>query len=195
MNKTKTLYVFRHGETEWNAERRLQGHSDINLNTSGRLQAEQLYQAEILPIKQCQYIYVSDLKRSQETALIATGQKLPLKIDSRLREVFLGDFEGRTHPEILAEYGEDYWGRWYDFSFEHWDFKVPNGESKNELLQRGLLFLNDFLASSEQTGIVCGHGFWIRTMDSFLRKTAQHQTLKNCELVIWSFRDGTYLNN
>jgi len=97
------LWLVRHGETDWNTERRYQGHTDIPLNKQGRLQAQEL--AGQLTGQAFSAIYSSDLCRAMETAGILAG---PLKgsviADSRLREINMGDWEGRTHPDIVRDF-------------------------------------------------------------------------------------------
>ena len=65
---TTTLCLIRHGETSWNAERRLQGHTDIPLNTRGMLQARQMAQALKNINLTFDVLYTSDLKRASDTA-------------------------------------------------------------------------------------------------------------------------------
>ena len=85
------LYIARHGQTDWNAERRLQGQSDRHLNDAGRAQAEQL--AERLRGVPLDRVYSSTLARSRETAEIARGTA-PLESLGGLCEQALGKFEG-----------------------------------------------------------------------------------------------------
>jgi len=85
------LYVARHGQTDWNLERRLQGQTDRHLNDTGRAQAERL--AERLRGLPLERVYSSTLARSRETAEIARGQA-PLEALAGLREQAIGKFEG-----------------------------------------------------------------------------------------------------
>src|SRR5262245_6113995 len=93
-----TLLLVRHGETDWNAEGRLQGHTDRPLNTWGREQAKRL--AEQLSGDSIDAVYASDLSRAKETAEIV-GERLglPVVIDPDLREKDWGNWEGLTGPE------------------------------------------------------------------------------------------------
>ena len=93
-----TLLLVRHGETDWNAEGRLQGHTDRPLSYFGRRQAQQL--AEELDGEELEAIYSSDLARARETAEIA-GRKLglPIVLDPDLREKDWGTWEGLTAAE------------------------------------------------------------------------------------------------
>ena len=88
-----TLLIVRHGETEWNAEGRIQGHTDIGLSTRGAEQARSL--AERLAGLQIDAAYSSDLKRTSETAKLALGGRdIALQETPMLREYHKGAFEG-----------------------------------------------------------------------------------------------------
>ena len=94
---TKLLLV-RHGETDWNAEGRLQGQTDRPLSDYGRRQAQQL--ADELGSEEFEAIYSSDLIRARETAeIIARRLELPVKLDPDLREKDWGTWEGLTSVE------------------------------------------------------------------------------------------------
>jgi 2,3-bisphosphoglycerate-dependent phosphoglycerate mutase len=97
---TSVLFV-RHGETDWNAERRWQGHADIPLNDRGRDQAGRL--AEELAGDDVDAIYASDLARASETAEIV-GARLGVAVvlDPDLREIDVGSREGLTWSETQA---------------------------------------------------------------------------------------------
>jgi len=93
-----TLLLVRHGETDWNADGRLQGHTDRPLSDFGRRQAQKL--AEELDGEQFEAIYSSDLARARETAEIV-GKRLGLAValDPDLREKDWGNWEGLTAVE------------------------------------------------------------------------------------------------
>src|SRR6185437_6606991 len=93
-----TLLLVRHGETDWNAERRYQGHADVPLNDRGVEQAREL--AEQLAGERIDAIYSSDLSRAHATAEIV-GERLgvPVVTDPDLREIDVGAVEGLTFEE------------------------------------------------------------------------------------------------
>ena len=96
-----TLLLVRHGETDWNAEGRLQGHTDRPLNDYGRTQARRL--AEQLHGDGIAAIYASDLVRARETAEILSERLgLPVLLDADLRERNWGSWEGLTPDERLS---------------------------------------------------------------------------------------------
>jgi 2,3-bisphosphoglycerate-dependent phosphoglycerate mutase len=93
-----TLLLVRHGETDWNAVGRLQGHTDRPLSDFGRRQAQQL--AEELEDEELEAIYSSDLARARETAeLVHERLGLPVVLDPDLREKDWGTWEGLTAVE------------------------------------------------------------------------------------------------
>jgi probable phosphoglycerate mutase len=101
-NKTNlqtNIILIRHGETAWNAERRLQGHTDIGLNREGLQQAAALAQA--LAGESLDAIVASDLLRARQTAqALAERHGLPVGLDPALRERCYGSFEGLLYAEI-----------------------------------------------------------------------------------------------
>ena len=94
-----TIFLARHGETDWNNQRRWQGHADRPLNDVGREQAREL--AETLAGRTIDVVYSSDLIRAHETArIVADRLALPIEVDVGLREVDVGDWSGRAHDEV-----------------------------------------------------------------------------------------------
>lgn len=101
------ICLVRHGETSWNAERRLQGHIDIPLNDRGVMQAAST--ARSLADFHFAAMYTSDLQRAHATArAIAERRAQPLKTERRLRERHYGIFQGLTYDEASARYPEAY---------------------------------------------------------------------------------------
>lgn len=97
------IVLIRHGETAWNAERRLQGHIDIALNAEGLRQAAAL--ARALASEPFDAIYASDLQRAYQTATaVAQVQGMAVLADPGLRERCYGGFEGLLYAEIEARF-------------------------------------------------------------------------------------------
>jgi len=132
MESTCILLV-RHGETDWNAAGRIQGHSDTPLNAAGRQQARRA--AQRLAPEPVRALYSSDLARAFETAMII-GEPLGLTVvtSPRLRERQYGAWEGLTAAEIQARYPEQF-TMWRARST---DFAPPQGETIRQLLTRAL---------------------------------------------------------
>ncbi|CAH0351578.1 phosphoglycerate mutase GpmB [Aquabacterium sp. CECT 9606] len=100
------LLVIRHGETAWNLEARIQGHTDIPLNEHGRWQAERL--ALALADEGLDAIYTSDLQRARDTAqAVARATGLTLQLDQGLRERNFGRLEGMTQNQVALQWPEE----------------------------------------------------------------------------------------
>lgn len=97
------ILFIRHGETQWNVDKRLQGHLDIGLNREGLRQATAL--GRRLLDEPLDAIFASDLRRATDTAkAIAMPQGLKVQLEPSLRERCFGAFEGLLHPEIEERY-------------------------------------------------------------------------------------------
>ena len=130
MQITRILAV-RHGETAWNRDTRIQGHTDIDLNPHGRWQAQRL--AHALADETIHAIYASDLSRARETAqAVASRHGKPVHTHTGLRERHFGSFEGRTWAELEAHHPAESlaWRKRVP------DFAPPGGESLRQLQAR-----------------------------------------------------------
>jgi probable phosphoglycerate mutase len=105
--RVTTILLARHGETDWNAERRWQGHSDPPLNARGLAQARAL--AESLAERALAAVVSSDLARARQTAEVV-GERLGLDVslDPRLREVDVGEWSGLTSAEVETRFPEGF---------------------------------------------------------------------------------------
>lgn len=117
---TTYLYIFRHGQTDWNKQGLLQGHSDIPLNETGIAQAKAL--ASKFSSIQIDHIYSSDLIRAKDTAKFVFNER-EMFFYPELREISCGDYEGVHRDHI----GEDIIAT----ILNNEEFKFPNGESKS----------------------------------------------------------------
>lgn len=130
MTPTRIILI-RHGETAWNAERRLQGHIDIALNAEGERQAQAL--ASALTGERFDAIVSSDLRRANQTAIaVAQLHHLPVSTDPALRERCYGAFEGLLYSEIEQRYPAEF-AAWQARDV---DSAVPDGERKAETFRQ-----------------------------------------------------------
>lgn len=99
--RVRRLVMLRHGQTEFNAGSRMQGQLDTELTDLGRAQA--VAAAEVLAKRQPLLIVSSDLGRAYDTA-VSLGERsgMPVRVDTRLRETHLGDWQGLTHSQVDA---------------------------------------------------------------------------------------------
>lgn len=101
------IILIRHGETAWNAERRLQGHLDIPLNAEGERQARLL--ADALAAEPIDLIVSSDLQRARQTAqAVAALRGMPVQTEPGLRERCYGGFEGLLYSEIEQRFPAEF---------------------------------------------------------------------------------------
>ncbi len=155
------LFFFRHGETDWNVERRFQGHTDIPLNARGREQAQALI--EPLRTARIECVLSSDLSRAIDTARTVTSAlELPLHVHAGLREARLGAAEGRTMDELKALFGADTLARWRSPLHSDLDARYPGGESGEEVLSRVLATLAELLPQGISRAGISTHGGVIR---------------------------------
>lgn len=138
MHDATRILLIRHGETSWNTETRIQGHTDIGLNDRGRWQAQRAGQA--LAEEGLTAVYSSDLQRAHHTAqAIAQASAAPLHVNTGLRERAFGSFEGRTFAEIEQEWPE---------AAERWRtrdpfFGPPGGEVLQDFFARCVHVVHD----------------------------------------------------
>ena len=166
-----TLLLVRHGETDWNAEGKLQGHTDRPLNDYGRRQARAL--AERLAGEEIEAVYASDLSRARETAEILGAQLgLPVAVDPDLREKNWGNWEGLTADERLRiEY---------------------EGESSEDHRSRTLRAV-ERIVERHPAGrvVVVTHGGSLRRLQAAVAGVAS-PVIENCAVWAVAHEDGTF---
>ena len=139
------IYITRHGETEWNREKRMQGRKDSPLTVKGIEDARRLKQR--LEHIEFDGIYTSPLGRAMETAEIIRGhRKLEIERISDFMEMDFGDWEGRTVEEIEKSYGEKYRTFWHRPEM----YETIGGESFQEMLKRVQGGLNLIIKNAEK---------------------------------------------
>jgi probable phosphoglycerate mutase len=127
------LCLVRHGETEWNAEGRVQGQTDIPLSAHGHAQAHAA--AEALCRHDFTAVYCSDLIRVRQTAEPSVRRlALPLALDPDLRERHYGIFERLLYTEVRSQYPEHY----ARFQRKDPDYDIETGESLRAFYERAL---------------------------------------------------------
>jgi len=155
-------YFVRHGQTGWNAELRLQGQADTDINERGRSQAARNGRrlAELIDDPAAFDFVASPLKRTRETMeIVRTQMGLPergYRVDSRLMEVHFGDWQGYTYAELEAMRPGSTAARLSD----KWGFVAPGGESYQMLLDR----VRPWFETLERQTVCVTHGGVIRTL-------------------------------
>jgi alpha-ribazole phosphatase len=149
----RIVHLVRHGEIERDDELpRYIGQLDVPLSDEGRRQAREL--ARCLSGAALGGIYCSDLSRSLETAeQVGLGTSAPVLARADLREVSLGEWEGRSFREISAGFPEQFRARGRDLG----GFRPPGGESFLDLSQRVVRAFHEILSSTSGDLLVVGH--------------------------------------
>ncbi|NMA87109.1 MAG: histidine phosphatase family protein [Tissierellia bacterium] len=185
----RKIYLIRHGESQWNVLRKIQGQKDIPLTDKGRKQAE--LAGEKLSEENIDIIYSSDLKRASETAEII-GQNIGIEpiYNMSLREINFGIWEGLSNDSMNSKYRDEVclWRR------EPEKLNIQEAENLYDVQRRAMNFLNFILENEKDENIlVVSHGVTLKTiildllnMDLIYFKNL---TIDNTGLSIIEFRE------
>lgn len=183
------LYIMRHGETDDNTRRVLQGQKDNPLNERGREQAREA--GRELSDLVFDKIYVSPLRRAVETAELATGKdRSELVIEERIKEIGFGVLEGLPSDELKPPYDA--------FFRDPANYQAPEGgESLEELAGRIRSFLDELKGSYPGKNILLvSHGAAIHSIVSQIRREGPEHfwdmSLANCGILVLSDESGEY---
>ena len=168
----KELYFVRHGQTEWNAIRRMQGQWNSDLNELGRQQAE--VNGKFLGQLGIEALIASPLDRTQQTAKIITSHlAINYSVDDRLKEWHCGDWSGEMWDE-LADKWPDEFAAWQADQF---NYRGPNAENYPDMIDRSEPLLNEILASDFDRIAIVSHGMIGRAMIGSLLAMSPEQML------------------
>lgn len=175
------ILVTRHGQTDWNVEKRIQGRTNIELNNKG---IEQAYQTkENLENEKIDLIICSPLKRAKQTAdIINKDRNIPIIYDERLLEICYGENEGRLHGDF------DYDGFWSIINTHEY----KDAENVNKFIQRVHNFLNDLKNRKEENILIVTHNGVCRAINTYFNGIPNDNNIidlgiKNCEVVKYNF--------
>ena len=158
----RRLVMWRHGETDYNATGRMQGHLDSVLTEVGRNQAR--FAVPALARFSPDIVVTSDLRRAMDTATTFTDQVgVPLRVDKRLRETNLGLWQGKTSAEV-----DEQWPGARQVWQTDPTWTPPGGESRPEVANRAAEVVSDLDESSEETAVLCSHGGLIAALSGHL---------------------------
>jgi broad specificity phosphatase PhoE len=169
-----TIFLARHGETDWNAQERWQGHADTPLNERGREQSRAL--AARLAGVPFEAVYSSDLRRARETAeIVSADRELPIGVEPALREIDVGSWQGLTNAEVLERFpGVD----------------RPDGETFEAFRERVLGALQAICSRHDGGNVlVVAHGGCVRTLQRHLLGEPL-PTIENCGVYVVRFENG-----
>jgi 2,3-bisphosphoglycerate-dependent phosphoglycerate mutase/probable phosphoglycerate mutase len=190
----RRLVLWRHGETDYNAAGRMQGHLDSALTPVGWNQAR--FAVPALARFSPDLVIASDLRRATDTATVLTEAiGVPLRIDKRLRETHLGEWQGKTGAEVDAEYpGER--ARWRTDA----TWAPPGGENRLDVAERAGEVVSDLLQAKSDVGdtvLLAAHGGLIIALTAGLLKLPVEiwpslGGIANCHWVELGRRDGKW---
>lgn len=159
--KPTWILLIRHGETDWNKERRMQGQTEVSLNETGVLQAKKIgFQLKKYPID---VLYSSPQIRAYETAKVIHRYhtKIPFHTHDALKERSFGETEGKLFDEIITQYPT----LSFDKNWNHPLFQPSGGERIKDVYERSERFLAEVLKKEEGRSIaIVSHGVTIRCM-------------------------------
>lgn len=181
-----TFYFVRHGETDWNVQKKIQGTTDVPLNENGLRQARELAEKLVREEYVIDRAYTSPLLRAQATAQTAANALgIECVILSDLSEMDLGEWEGDNWPNIEKQYGEVY----YYWNSHRRYVRTPNGESYNEVLRRVFRALEYIMRHENGNVLVVSHSAIMFSLQCYLAglcmddETMLSFRAKNAELV------------
>ncbi len=183
--KLTRIHLIRHGETDWNAEGRVQGQSESVLTAQGVAQAQRL--AAALQTLNFARIFCSSSQRARQTAEIVFAHRAAeIELRDVLREIYLGPWEGLLYKQVAALY-----------PYEHIAFRetphlfiVPGAETFAQLQERSRVALKEISAGhAGQEVAVVSHGAWIRSVladieGKSLQQLWEPPAVSNCAHII-----------
>ena len=181
-----TLYIARHGQTDWNLRGRWQSRSDVPLNDTGRGQAENLRQELVRRQVNFTAALSSPLDRALETArILLAGSDIQAQVELALAELDLGHYEGRYESAVKVSVGAGS-ERWRDSMMQ---VPAPGGESIDDVAAR-LTPLVEWLRSSKEVILLVGHQYVNMALKAKLSGCFSTECLKaykqaNDEIDVW----------
>lgn len=187
--KKVTLYFVRHGETQYNIEKRMQGHCDSPLTEKGVFQAKSVGKG--LSDINFDAAYSSDSQRVLDTAKYAIGDRdIALIIDPRLKEMNFGVLESLLEEEIAAQHGNILETL---FSLKDLNAAAPEGESYVQLFTRTQSAVEDIIKKHAPEGgniLIFSHGVTIGNYIFQVTKSTEYPVHENCSVSVVSYING-----
>lgn len=186
------IYFIRHGETDFNKKRIIQGSGvDSSLNATGRAQARAFYEKyKDVPFDK---VITSDLKRTSETVKPFTDAGLEQEKDADINEMNWGVHEGQPGSEAMKVLYQNMIAAWGADDFDH---RLEAGESARELADRIQRFLDSLKSRTENTLLVCSHGRAMRCIVALMKeqhlREMENVSHANTGLYLAELKDGKF---
>lgn len=169
----KEIYFVRHGQTEWNAIRRMQGQWNSDLSELGRAQAK--VNGELLSGLGIESMFASPLDRTMQTAeIINEHLNLPITYDERIMEWDCGDWSGHLYDEVRVKWAAE----WAALEADRFNYRGPNCENYPDMFERARPFIDELLDHSASRIAVVSHGMIGKVMIAILLGLDEEQTLE-----------------
>lgn len=186
------LYITRHGTTEWNLEKRLQGWADSPLTEDGRNRAIKL--GNSLKDIDFDMIYTSPQERALNTAkLIRRNKNAEIQVHNGLKELRYGSWQGMHISDIEKDYPEDY----HSYINDPEQYMPEDGESMVGLFQRLNLFLEEISTMNYQNILIVSHGITIKAIIAIIKELswqefASLEIYTGTALNVCELKDGSF---
>lgn len=175
-----TIYLTRHGQTEWNLEKRLQGHGNSPLTEFGLNRAKEL--SKRIKDINIDTIYTSPIERAYKTACIVKGDKdIEVKVHEGLKEMNFGDYEGKITEEVMRKNTD------WDISAimrGNLEMRAPNGETLGEVRERVSSAMKEIIKENEDKNIlIVAHGITLKAIMAFFNdQEANNEVMEQASL-------------
>ena len=182
------LYIVRHGETEWNTAKKLQGWQNSDLTKKG-IRGAKLLRKRLEDIN-FDYIYSSPQTRALETAEYIKKEDEKLIILDEIKEMGFGEWEGLEKEKLEIQYREEY----YNFWNKPHIYKTSGGESFEELYKRIEVGLNKIIKNGGENVLLVSHGVVIKSIQSMVKGHSLEELwtppfLENTSLTVLELED------
>jgi len=168
----KQVFFVRHGQTKWNAARRVQGQWNSDLNKLGRVQAE--INGQLLSRLNIDALFASPLDRTRQTAeIINRHLKLPINFDERIKEWDCGDWSGYLYDEVRKRWSKE----WEAYQADRYYYRGPNCENIPDMMERARPFLDEIIEHPANNIAIISHGMIGKIMVSMLLGLNEKDTL------------------
>lgn len=176
----KNFYIFRHGQSSYNVEGKIQGHTNNSVLTDRGI--DQAYDAaDRLKNKDVDIVVSSPLRRAKQTgSIVAKVIKAPLQYDERFTEVNVGIAEGMHYTQAVEKFGELY-RKWRSADPQYENIHFEDGESKKQVRQRVFSALEQYAQSKYNNIAVSGHG--ITLVETLHALNIEKEEIGNGEII------------
>lgn len=183
------LYIVRHGETEWNTAKKLQGWKNSDLTKKG-IRGAKLLRKRLEDIN-FDFIYSSPQTRALETAEYIKKEDEKLIILDEIKEMGFGEWEGLEKEKLEIQYREEYYNFWNKPHL----YKTSGGESFEELYKRIEIGLNKIIKNGGENVLLVSHGVVIKSIQSMVKGHSLEELwkppfLENTSLTVLELEDN-----